>query len=85
MRESSSVLDESLYQLHWPKVVADLTEMQVLTEVAGHDDSDCRYCQALEGQMARRARANMIDSSMHDSVIGGSGTDNPDPPVSMSA
>jgi hypothetical protein len=85
MRQLSTPLDVGLYQMHWPKVVSDLAEMQGLTEVSGHDDSDCRYCQVLEGQMARQARAKMIESSMHESMIGAPGTDNPDPPVSMSA
>ena len=71
MRESSATLEESLYRLHWPEIVKSLEEMQDLTEVPGHDDAHCQYCQALEGQLLRQARSNPPASA--------------DSPVSMSA
>ena len=52
MKESSTVLEESLYRLHWPEIVKCLEEMKDLGEVAAHENDSCAFCRAIEGKIA---------------------------------
>lgn len=46
----STVLEESLYNIHWPDLVKSLDEMKELQEVEPHEDRSCTYCQSVESK-----------------------------------